>query len=156
MFLLVYAVTVTTLVLAVRRRTRSQLVIILVTLGVSIAAEQLFLRQMMGHPDSPLASHAAEFIEGTDWHDFSHLDNQANIPTGVCRTYGVAVVYSYQLCAYTILADARTGKRRFLLRMSPPAAFLSYVPPDAADRMIWDGEDVLWFDEDGQILSRAR
>ena len=66
MFLLVYAVTVTTLVLAVRRRTRSQLVIILVTLGVSIAAEQLFLRQMMGHPDSPLASHAAEFIEGTE------------------------------------------------------------------------------------------
>ena len=102
-----------------------------------------------------MESHAAEFIASTDWHNLSHLDNQPDIPTGVCRTYGLAVVYSYELCAYTILTDARTGKRRFLLRMSRPAAYLSHVPRDAADRMIWDGEDVLWFDEDGEIVSRA-
>lgn len=155
MIFFVYILTVIGLVLAIFRGSRHKFLIIAGVIGLSIGVEQFALSLSMGHSSLQLDADTAEFIDSTDWHGFSHLGNAAGIPTGVCRAYRVAAIYSYELCAYKILTDARTGKERFLLRLGTPIAYLSHIPQDAPDRMLWGARDLLWFDEDGMIISRA-
>jgi hypothetical protein len=79
--------------------------------------------------------------------NFSPVGNLLR-PAYPCELRRYAKIYTYKLCVYDAGSSANEPERLMLLVVIKPAAYLTLVPWNYPDRMIFDGERIFTFVDD--------
>lgn len=67
--------------------------------------------------------------------------------TNACRRYGTVLFYSFRMCAGEI-----PGRGYYDIRVEYPAGYLTLIPRDHPDRILFDGRSIALVSSDGIIL----
>ena len=71
-----------------------------------------------------------------------------------CKWAPVALIYRFKMCVRWCRSDSDEGC--FILRVQHPAGFLTLIPRDYPDRIVFDGVNILMFDRSGRTLTDFR
>ena len=131
----------------VRRATRTVFIVI----GLLIAIEQSFLHFWLDKAVQQRREEHMAFLEKVK----SRPGGLESIKRKYCEKRRVALIYSYKLCIYRGSPDPESGRPGFTVRIQKPSGYLTLVPWDYPDRILFDGVSLYGVNADGEITGQA-
>lgn len=77
-------------------------------------------------------------------------------PAYDCVSRSIALIYSFKMCVDRIRPAQDTGESRFVLTLIKPAGYFTLIPRNHSDRILWDGIDIFYFNQDKRIVRDLR